>query len=167
MMLVFLAGCYLAPDSKFHNNLFYGLVLLPALILLTREDLRRVWHEPVTRIALLFLGYLALSSLWSAEQTGDLGRPAKQLIYMGAYIVVLTRILQSRPDRVGWLLSALVAAALIGGAIALYDHIQLLEARKVSLSRLLSWRRLELFGRLDHPIIGASTYGLACVIGCK
>lgn len=161
LLLLFVAALYLAPTTKSMRNLYYLAVLLPALVLVRREDLQLLWRNPVLRAATLLLGYLWLSCLWSSDtRVALVAKAAERLLYLLAFLLVASRCLASQQRR-GDLLRVLVTAAMLGAGLSLWqfwDHWH---------TRTLAgwwWRvRPEFWGSGHHPIIGASLYGVATV----
>jgi O-antigen ligase len=116
---LFLAGFFLLPSSKAVNNVYYALVLAPALLLLRGADWRWLAGSQVWRAAMLLLGYLTVSGLWSsAFAWGDWLREAKGLPYLGVYLAVLACVCARRAATFERLLGALALAAVAGTAVS-------------------------------------------------
>ena len=112
---IFLAGFFLLPSNKALNNVYYALVLAPALFLLRGADWRWLAGSSLWRVAMLLLAYLTLSGLWSANfELADWLHEAKGLAYVGVYLAVLACVCARRPQAFERLLQAVVLAAVIG-----------------------------------------------------
>ncbi len=147
---MFLAGFFLLPSGKALNNVYYALVLAPAVFLLRGADWRWLAGSKMWRLAMLLLTYLTLSGLWSAGFTfDDWLHEAKGLPYMAVYMAVLVCVCVRRPAAWERLLRAVVLAAVLGTLIsaALYY-------------RALPWTaRLEFHGAVYNPNESATLIG--------
>lgn len=115
----FLAGFFLLPTSKALNNVYYALVLAPALFLLRATDWRWLAGSTVWRFAMLLSGYLTLSGLWSAGFTfKDWLHEAKALPYLVVYLAVLACVCVRQPIAWERLLRAVVLAAVVGTLVS-------------------------------------------------
>lgn len=116
---VFLAGFFLLPSGKALNNVYYALVLTPALFLLRGADWRWLAGSRLWRLAMLLLAYLTLSGLWSAGFSfDDWLHEAKALPYLAVYLAVLACVCARRP--VAWerLLRGVALAAVVGTVLS-------------------------------------------------
>lgn len=112
---LFLAGFSLLPSSKSLNNVYYALVLTPALLLLRGTDWRWLATSRLWRVAMLLLAYLTLSGLWSAEfRLDDWLHEAKALPYLAVYLAVVACVCARRPQHWEHLLRTTALAATIG-----------------------------------------------------
>lgn len=112
---LFLAGFFLMPSSKSLNNVYYALVLAPALFLLRGADWRWLAGSTVWRVAMLLLAWLTVSGWWSADATlPDWLGEAKALPYVAVYLAVLACVCARRPNTFEHVLRAVVLAAVIG-----------------------------------------------------
>lgn len=152
---LFLAGSFLLPSSKALNNVYYALVLAPALFLLRGADWRWLAGSRVWRTAMLLLAYLTLSGLWSTGFTlGDWLQEAKGLPYLAVYLAVLACVCARRPRAWGWLLRALVVAAVLGtvySLVAFYSKWP------------FTWR-VRYHGALYQPVEAATVLGCCLLI---
>ncbi len=161
MLFLFLAALYLAPDTRSMRNTYYLLVLLPALVLLRREDFHLLWKNPVLRAASLLLGYLWLSCLWSEnDNLGKVAKTGAQLVYLLVFLLVATRCLSSDVRR-QQLMVVVVVSAVFGALLSLWNFWELWERRGAAY--WLWTPRLTFWGSADHPIIGASLYAMAAI----
>ncbi|WP_448510810.1 O-antigen ligase family protein [Immundisolibacter sp.] len=123
-LVFFLAGFFLLPSGKALNNVYYALVLAPAVVLLRAADWRWLAASRLWRLAVVLLSYLALSGLWSREFTiHDWLGEAKALSYLVVYLAVLACVRARRPVAWEWLVKAVVlaaAAATLISAVLLY-----------------------------------------------
>ncbi|MEA3220957.1 O-antigen ligase family protein [Immundisolibacter sp.] len=120
---MFLAGFFLLPSGKALNNVYYALVLAPALFLLRGADWRWLAGSNMWRLAMLLLAYLTLSGLWSAGFTfDDWLHEAKALPYLAVYLAVLACVCVRRPAAWERLLRGVAVAAVVGTllSVALY-----------------------------------------------
>ncbi len=116
---LFLAGFFLLPTSKALNNVYYALVLAPALLLLRRADWRWLARSRLWWAALALLAYLTLSGLWSAGFTPARWlHEAKALPYLVVYLAVLACVCARRPQAWEWLLRAVLLAAVAGTLVS-------------------------------------------------
>lgn len=161
MLFAFVAALYLAPDTRSMRNTYYLAVLLPGLVLLRREDLRLLWQNPVLRAALLLLGYLWLSCLWSTPSSvAQVAKASAQLVYLLVFLLVATRCLESTTRR-RQLLIVWVSAAVLGALLSLW-HFWGIWPEQVT-EYWLWTRRMTFWGIADHPIIGACLYAPAVI----
>lgn len=116
---MFLAGFFLLPSGKALNNVYYALVLAPAVFLLRGADWRWLAGGNIWRLAMLLLTYLTLSGLWSSGFTfDDWLHEAKGLPYLAVYLAVLVCVCVRRPAAWERLLRAVVLAAVLGTLIS-------------------------------------------------
>jgi O-antigen ligase len=91
-LAVFVAGFYLLPPGKFHNNIYYAFVLLPGLALLWRER-QRIQIGASLFTLLAYLGYTALSSLWSTPDRQEPGSAFKYAFYIFMLFALLALVI--------------------------------------------------------------------------
>jgi O-antigen ligase len=116
---IFLAGFFLLPSGKALNNVYYALVLAPAVFLLRGADWRWLAGSTLWRLAMLLLTYLTLSGLWSAGFTFvDWLHEAKALPYLAVYLAALACVCVRRPAAWERLLRTVVLAAAIGTLVS-------------------------------------------------
>lgn len=155
---IFLAGFFLLPSNKALNNVYYALVLAPALFLLRGTDWRWLAGSGLWRVAMLLLAYLTVSGLWSADvEMGNWLQEAKGLPYLAVYLAVLACVCARRPKAWGWLLRALVVAAVVGtvfSAIAFYSKWP------------LTWR-IRYYGALYQPVEAATVLGCCLLVALE
>lgn len=152
---LFLAGCFLLPSGKALNNVFYALVLTPALFLLRGSDWRWLADAPLWRAAMLLLGYLTVSGLWSDDFTvGAWLREAKALPYLTVYLAVVAAVVARRPRAWALLLRAVAVAAAVGTLVSM-----LLYYRGAPLSA-----RLEYYGAVYNANEAATLVGASVLL---
>jgi O-antigen ligase len=118
-LALFLGGFFLLPTGKAVNNVYYALVLTPALFLLRRTDWRWLANNNLWRAAMLLLLYLAMSGLWTEHmQLGAWLSQAKALPYVGIYLALIACVVVRRPGAIDWLVRTLVVAAVIGTVVS-------------------------------------------------
>jgi O-antigen ligase len=93
----FVAGFYLLPPGKFHNNIYYAFVLLPGLILLWKEKQRIQIGTPLFAL-LAYLGYTALSSLWSTPDRQEPGSAFKYAFYIFMLFTLLALVINQTDE---------------------------------------------------------------------
>ncbi len=83
---IVLAGFFLFPNYRFHSKVFYGLVLLPFLMLGWRDIWLLIKTNRLMQLVVVFVAYSAISAFWS----GDEARKAsyKGIVY-AVYILAL------------------------------------------------------------------------------
>jgi O-antigen ligase len=159
-LLIFLAGFYFFPQSKLHNTAYYGLVLLPFLLSLRRQDIVGYWQSSVFRLAIIFLGYLTLSLAWGEQTTiNDWVKYSKRLLYMLGFACMIMAYYS--PQYLHKLCKVIASVAVVMAVVSmlLYDS-----------SLYPPPDRLKNFGILEHEILSASTYGFAAIMllyGCQ
>jgi O-antigen ligase len=123
-LFVFLAGFYLLPPGKLHNNIFYAGVALPGLFLIwhCRQQIRL--NIPLLSL-LVFLIYSALSSSWSITEKQDPGTALKYSLYTALLFIVIGLALQKQ--QLGKILIKIIyfsatLSAIINSIIWYSDH---------------------------------------------
>lgn len=154
--LLFVSGFFFIPSSKWHNNLYYALVLLPALLQITAIPWRNLWQSSVYRFSILLLTYLGLSFLWSEHWTLDgLRDQIMHWIYVVIFLSLTIHLLQVHKTFLVRLYQWLATSAAITGVIAIllfyWDHA-------------FPTERLSHFSRLDNAILAATLYGMVLLI---
>lgn len=139
-VLVFIASYLLLPTSKMVNNVFYGMIALPALLVLLLDARQRVMPGRA------LLGWVLLLAWWlgMALKAGD-GQSVKHVLYVALFLLAVSQLIAPQ-----WLRQRAVIRALFWG-VGLY----------VLLSALWYWvsgryavgeRILWLPGRMTGPI---------------
>jgi O-antigen ligase len=143
-LFALIAGFYLLPSNREVNKLFYFLVLPIAFATARLHDYRRFWQDPVTRTALLFVGYLCVSGLWSGAS-----EDAAEAVWHGLNVLSFLLLIVVARDRMR------IDDALLRGLAALTAaHAVVVMAAWYS-SHPFGDRMLGL-GRLDQPLQLAS-----------
>lgn len=161
-LMIFLAAFFLAPSSKSHNNFYYVFVLLPCLLLLRGEDVLLAARGPVWRLGVALIGYTLLSALWSDSlTTARFGKEVVHAVYVAAFLTLVVCMLERGTLRAAHLRDLLLLAAGVGVVVSLVGYFLAVRSGE------LAWpgARLRFFGRIDHEVIGAATYGLVAVWG--
>lgn len=118
-LALFLAGFYVLPTSKAVNNVYYALVLAPALLLLRSADWRWLAGSWLWRAAMALLAYLTLSGLWTEHASwSDWLSQAKALPYLAVYLALVACVFARRVEAARWLIGAVVIAAALGTVIS-------------------------------------------------
>jgi O-antigen ligase len=118
---VFIAGFFVLPAEWPQRLLFYGGIplTLPAAVAAARI----MWISPLARVLAVFLGYSAISAVWSDNwlTVGDQTRKAACIAY---FLTVCCAVGQGGPARWRWLLrgvsvfAAVAAVALAAGFLS-------------------------------------------------
>jgi O-antigen ligase len=118
-LALFLGSFFLLPSGKAVNNVYYALVLAPALLLLRGADWRWLAGSALWRAAMALLAYLTVSGLWTNHAGwGDRLAQAKSLVYLGVYLALVAGVFARRVEAARWLVGALVLAATAGTVIS-------------------------------------------------
>ena len=154
---LFLAGFYFVPNAVDHYKFYIAAVFLPGLFLLPAA-LRLARGSYIWRALLAYLGYMLLSSLWSADfSVAILWRDVRYTAYILMFIL-LTLYFFSRdrqlPDAVLQVV-ALVAILAAAGSLVTFPELAALPA--LTEARLVGW------GTMDNPNPSAFIYGFFAV----
>lgn len=153
MYALFLAGFYFVPNAVDLYKFYIFAIFLPGLLLLSNV-LRHARRSNIFRALTLYLLYLLVSSLWSAEvDPALLRRDARYIAYIWAFVLLTVHFLRIAPALSARLLDTV---AVIAGASAL-----------LAIVLLHPWgsfpaeQRMIGFGITDNPNPSAFVYGLA------
>jgi O-antigen ligase len=153
VFLLFIAGFYFIPESKWMTNQFRIGLLLPFLLVFPWRQLPgRLAASPTLQVTGLLVGYLLLSLLWSPEVApGKSLKVIFQGIYLCVFILIGTDLLLRRPDYsrqffywLGWVTTI---TGVISIALFFSGHAFPLE-------------RMSAIGQLHHPGFAAAAYGV-------
>ncbi len=155
-LVIAVAAMFFLLETRLHRDVFYGVFVLPALLLYRPSDFRavaglRLWQLSAA-LALLWV----LSELLGGQQrlavVADEARIAFLLMLffsIACRLALNERLTLAQVFR--WLIPL---AAITAFAAIIYNFSQGGEAVE----------RLEGFGRADHPIIGASLFGAIALV---
>ncbi|WP_010324520.1 O-antigen ligase family protein [Marinobacterium stanieri] len=117
--LLFITLLLGAENTKLTNNVFYLFLMLPAVVLVARRQLRP------TRACLLLGGYLlyvALSSFWNNADPGDSAKHLKYVVYILAFAAITQQVM-AQPERLKWIAAWGLLISLVVEAHSLYTLI--------------------------------------------
>ena len=146
-------------DTTFHRLYFYVGVIAPFVIFARRDLLKRVFQLTLWRLAAVYLVYLWTTLFWSVDFSLFGLFNQTRLLCMVLFFITFTLYLAIEDhDFPARILRYFAWAGAIGATGAVLYH--LVFAEQLSL-------RMEGPGRAEHPIIGATLYGVAaiCLLG--
>lgn len=155
---IWIAGYFLLPSSKLHQQLFHLCFTLPgAWILLKNRFNTGLQPSGILVASLAYGGYYIISQTWTPpESEVDHLREIKQVVYLFLFWITLNYWMRGSLERIALLAKLLTAAVLVGmvaGAIQFYGMNGLgLADRFVS------------FGRLWNPLWSGAAYGAFAVL---
>jgi len=150
--LLFVAGYYLIPSSKWHNNLYYALVLAPFLLSYPWRGLAADLRSPPLALAFALLLSLDLSLSWSAGVAADdVRKILGQTLYVAAFLLLGMQLFRRYPDLAGRLFRVLGWVVLVAGIGSIIWYYQ---------SHPFPQARLGAWGRLQHAGWASMLYGL-------
>lgn len=139
-------------NSEWSRNLFY-FGYLPAFLALTRwRELRLAMRTPIARLAILYLGYMALSIAWTDGL--DLMRAAdsaRLFVLAGFFYASATAILMERPGLEDGFWRWFAASATLALAISI----------ALAWDTVTAGGRLSAIGRGENEIRAAILFGIA------
>ncbi|WP_282606523.1 O-antigen ligase [Pelagibius sp. Alg239-R121] len=155
-----LVASFFLFDTKIHRLYFY-VAVIPVFLVFSRWNVvRQVFRLPLWRLATLYLCYLWATQFWSDSPSlfGLLNQT--RLLFMTLFFMTMTLYLSMEdtdfPERI---LRYFAWAGAIAAAAAIAYHLIFAEAIV---------GRMAGPGRAEHPIIGATLYGVAalCFLCC-
>lgn len=163
-MLVSLALCFLlyflAENGKINAFGSYLLALTVVAALFLREVRARIPRNPLLILALVFLFYLALSSVWaSGEEVKGLGKHLGYAALIATFMIAVPLLLDRYSVHTHKFVALIICAALLSAAWSIFLHFRL------PVDQSLAEPRLYAFGRLSNPVVSATSYGFAVVLG--
>ncbi len=131
-----------------------GLGTIPLIALQFRTlQIDRV----LAALAVLFLGYMTLSVLWSSNN-----EPVVKTLTEALLVLTFCLAIPASIERFHWFLNALVVlvilSAVVNSGYSIYLHYALPDYQPLPEPRLYA------LGRLSNPVIGALSYGFAVVL---
>jgi O-antigen ligase len=142
--------------TRLHRNLFYVAALPPFLLALPALDWRRYASSTIARLALAYLAYFLLSSLWSDGLTLEAFADLLRVSLLLLLFLALTTHLATRDDRFAERLFFWFAASAGASLLAVFAA--------AALGLLPFGPRFTGFGLAVHPVIGATLYGVALLL---
>lgn len=85
-LLAFIASFLLLPTTKMVNNVYYGLLALPALVVLLRYRQHGLRNDPVLWLWALLLGWFALIGATSGD-----GQFYKHILYVALFVLAVSQ----------------------------------------------------------------------------
>lgn len=155
---LFLAGFYLVPNAVDNYKFYVVAVFLPGLFLLPRM-LKLCGSSRIWLSLLAYLGYMLLSSLWSAEfSLATLWRDVRYAAYILAFIL-LTLYWFERGTQLPDAIMEAVTLVVIAAAV-----ISIIAFQGLGLLSMATEDRLVGMGITDNPNPSAFVYGFFGVI---
>lgn len=155
---LFLAGFYFVPNAVDNYKFYIAAVFLPGLFLLPRA-LKLCWGSRIWLSLLAYLGYMLLSSLWSAEfSLPELWQDVRYTAYILSFMLLTLYWFERNrllPDAIMEAVTLVVIVATV---------ISLVTFEDLGLLPLLTENRLVGFGITDNPNPSAFIYGFFGVI---
>jgi len=154
---LFLTGFFFFPAANLHKLFFYVAVLPPFLLTLSRTDISQLFGSRLAIVCLLYWLYSFLTISWNPEtDAADVGKHLLRLINTAGFFGIVLHLVRKEPgyDRMllKWLCWIAAGSAVFSIIYFYIGH---------SFPRV----RLQNCCSLQHPILGASAYGLTAVIG--
>lgn len=146
-------------DTTFHRLYFYIGVIAPFIFFARHDVVRSVFALPLWRFAAIYLIYLWMTLFWSAEFSLFGLFNQTRLLFMVLFFITFTLYLVLEdPEFPARILRYFAWAGVVGALAALVYHLAFADQ---------SGARMEGPGRAEHPIIGATLYGVAaiCLLG--
>lgn len=155
---LFLAGFYFVPNAVDNYKFYIAAVFLPGLFLLPRA-VKLCWSSRIWLSLLAYLGYMLLSSLWSAEfSPAELWVDVRYAAYILAFILLTVYWFErdrQLPDAIMEAVTLVVIVAAVVSIIAFEG---------LGLFSMSTEDRLVGLGITDNPNPSAFTYGFFGVI---
>lgn len=153
---VFFCGFLFFPSSKVHNNFYYGLLLLPSLVILIH--LFTAFRRNHAFAAIMFyLVYLVLTNFWGVNVTfANVAEQIKHLLYVLAFIsasIVVDAYYPEKQDRL------LVAMAGVATIVFVVNTLWWYQSYSFPTERLS-----DMMGRMDNPILAGCIAGVSCLV---
>jgi O-antigen ligase len=155
---LFLAGFYFVPNAVDNYKFYIAAVFLPGLFLLP-QTLKLAMRSRIWLCLLAYLGYMLLSSLWSAEFSLDeLWRDVRYTAYILVFILLTIHWFERNRQLPDAVMAAVTLVVILAAAvsIALFEDVLLLPA--------LTENRAIGLGITDNPNPSAFVYGFFGVI---
>ena len=154
--LMFISGFFFVNQIKWQNNLFYGIILTPYLIMFKRESFAMLCRSRIFLMVLLFVGYSMATLLWGARGTYSdyihmLIKSLSVLVFY-ALTIELSLVDERFRSRVFFVLCWI---SLVGAILAMYI---------IHYNFVYPPVRLMDFGTFRNPIQAGSVYGMTLII---
>lgn len=155
---LFLAGFYFVPNAVDNYKFYIAAVFLPGLFLLPRV-LKLCWSSRIWLSLLAYLGYMLLSSLWSADfSLAALWRDVRYTAYILAFILLTIYWFERNSQLPDALMEAITLVAIVAAAVSLIAF------QGLGLLSMATEHRLVGLGITDNPNPSAFVYGFFGVI---
>jgi O-antigen ligase len=155
---LFLAGFYFVPNAVDNYKFYIAAVFLPGLFLFPRV-LKLCWSSRIWLSLLAYLGYMLLSSLWSAEfSLNTLWRDVRYTAYILSFIL-LTLYWFERDRQLPDAIMETVTLVVIVAAV-----VSLIAFQGLGLLSMSTEDRMVGLGITDNPNPSAFVYGFFGVI---
>lgn len=142
-------------DTNFHRLYFYLGILIPFLLFARWGDVLKSVKLPLWRFAAVYLLYLWMTLFWSADLSWANAANQTRLLFLTLFFLTMTlHLLTEDPGFADRILQYFGWAGAIGAAGAVAYHLAMVGDLGA---------RMEGPGRAEHPIIGATLYGVAAL----
>ena len=163
-MSVSLALCFLlyflAENGKINafGTYLLAVTVVPALFI--KEIRARVPRNRLLALALLFLFYLALGSVWaSGEEARGFGKHLGYAALIAAFMIAVPLLIDRYSSHTHKFAVMVVCAAMVSAVCSIYLHFLPPDQQSLPAPRLYA------IGRLSNPVVSATSYGFAVVLG--
>ena len=154
--VIFFCGFLFFPSSKTHNNFYYGLLLVPSLVILSHlfADFHR---NRLFTLVTIYLAYLVLTNFWGSNvNLENVAEQIKHLFYVLAFITASIVIEACYPEKADRLLIVLAWASALAFSVSILWWYQTHPFPATRLNDIL--------GRMDNPILAGCISGVACLV---
>lgn len=155
---LFLAGFYFVPNAVDNYKFYIAAVFLPGLFLLPRA-LKLCWGSRIWLSLLAYLGYMLLSSLWSAEfSPAELWRDVRYTAYILAFVLLTIYWFERNRQLPDAIMEAVTLVVIVAAVISIIAFLGLGSLSMATEDRLVG------LGINDNPNASAALYGFFGVI---
>jgi hypothetical protein len=155
---LFLAGFYFVPNAVDNYKFYIAAVFLPGLFLLPRA-VNLCWRSRIWLSLLAYLGYMLLSSLWSAEfSMAELWRDVRYTAYILVFILLTVYWFERNRKLPDAIMEAVTLVVIVAAMVSLIAF------QGLGLLSMSTEDRLVGLGITDNPNPSAFVYGFFGVI---
>ena len=154
--LIFVTGFFYMPSSRWHNNLYYGLVLVPYILALKPLRVGTLLDSTILRLTLLYLALLVVSLAWAVQAPdGDWLRFSKHFLYLSFFLIISVDLQTRHEWFQRYFFRALVAAAAFGAVLSIAWFY--IDGPPI-------FKRLDGFGRLENSNLASASVGVTVLV---
>jgi O-antigen ligase len=155
----FLLGFFVVPSTRWHNNIFYGLILFPYLITLQLKRIQLICRSNIWLLSMFLCSYMCLTLLWADNAVfKDYVYHLRRLVYLFVFLSLTIELVLTYPKFIDYLFTFLCWVAAITAIVSIlwfYSSIS------------FHLQRLSYLGdQVRNPVVGASVYGMIAIICC-